>query len=245
MAKAKSQKDYRRSVIAMDQFGRPWLMQIELATGDPTGGIISAGWTDPLRTPLKFIRVPKDEFGQPHWGRCIVDVAAWMREVKAGSSEWLKNLYAAGTMQYKNKFNPATAEKDGYLLELAGPKPWPSLECLEALRTGNQHLAGQVKNEKGQSILDEKAKQLMEYQHTDLDPEPFDENEFNKVRAERAVPGLPDVDASMADEPAPTVTGTSMDDYQEFMRQAKASRMAYPAAIEAWGLHKEMVAQAG
>lgn len=241
---AKSQRDYRRSVTATDQFGRPWLMQLEIATGDPTGGVIP-GFTDPLRTPLEFIKVPKDDYDQPKWGQCFINLHGWMTAIRNAETEWRARLYEVGTHAYKNKFDPAQAENDGYLLELAGPKPWPSVQCLEALRTGNQHLAGKVTNEKGQAVLDEKAKQLMAYKNIVLDPVPLDEDEFNMVKARQdEIEGAPAIDDSMAPESTTLVTGTTKEDYLAFQKTGIAGGMTQPEVLIAWKLHKELIAEA-
>jgi hypothetical protein len=245
--KEKTQADFRRPIVSKDQFGRPWLMQIELATGDPTGGVIASGWTDPLRTPLQFIEVPKDEFGQPLWGKCKINIFAWMTAIRNANDEWHKRLNECGVHQYKNKFDPSKAHEDAYLLELAGPRPWPSVECLEAFRTGNRHLQGQVLNEHGLAYLDEEAKELMDHRYTDLHPTPLDEDEFNMVQARRdeRPAGIPDVDASMADEEAPTITGTTREDYLAFQKQAIAAGMTQPQVLLAWNEHKNLVEEAG
>jgi hypothetical protein len=243
MAEAKTQADYRKRIMAKDQFGRPWLMQIEIATGDPTGGIISAGWTDPLRTPLKYIEVPKDEFGQPLWGRCKINIAAWMRETKNGDAEWMRRLNEVGVHQYKNRFNPDKAQEDGFLTELAGPRPWPSVECLEALRTGNQYLQGKVKDEKGMTILDDEAKRLMDLRNTVLDPVPIDEDEFNMVEARRdGIGGL--AEGVYGDEESEIITGTTRADFDKFVEQGKVAGIPYAKIMDNWRLHKELVEQA-
>jgi hypothetical protein len=220
-------------------------MQLDLTTGRPTGGIIASGWTDPLRTPQRYIEVPQDEYDQPIWGKCVINIAKWMTAIRNANTEWTKRLYEVGAFQYKNKFDPRSAHMDGFLLDLAGPKPWPSEDCLEALRTGNRHLAGQVLGPDGLAILDEEAQELMDHRNTNLHPKALDENEFNIVQARRGdIKGLPEVDATMAPEAAPTVTGTSREDYLAFQAQGIAAGMTQPEVLLAWKEHKEMLKEA-
>jgi hypothetical protein len=247
VAKEKTQADSRRSIIAKDQFGRPWLMQIDINTGSPTGGVIASGWTDPLRTPLRFIEVPKDEYNQPLWGRCKINIYKWMQAISAADQEWLKRLNECGVHQYKNKFDPKKAHMDSYLLEMAGPRPWPSKECLEALRTGNRHLQGQVVDEDGLAQLDEEAKELMSYTNIDLNPAALDEDEYNMVQARRdARPaGLPDdPEATMAEEETPLITGTTKEDYAAFAKMGRKAGLNQAQISVGWAEHKQLVAEA-
>src|SRR3990167_1300738 len=114
----RSQADQRRDMVSTDQFGRPWLLTIELKTGDPTGLISPAGWDDPLGTPQKHLKVPRDQYGQATWGRLEVDFPAWIREIEVAARAWRDELWKIGAHMYKNKFNTKTADQDEYLLTL-------------------------------------------------------------------------------------------------------------------------------
>ena len=128
-----TQAAYRRDMTAKDELGRPWSLSIELKTGDPTGQILPAGWIDTMATPMKYLRVPKDEYGQPVWGRIELDLAQWRRDIEVAEREWRKQLWRCGEKAYVNKFNPKTAENDEYLMTLAGPRPKPTVAELDAL----------------------------------------------------------------------------------------------------------------
>ena len=75
-AKARTQADYRRDMNPRDQFGRKWLTTIELMTGEPTGGIVPAGWSDPLRTPMQYLKVPRNADGQSELGRLVLSLSS-------------------------------------------------------------------------------------------------------------------------------------------------------------------------
>lgn len=141
MATAKTQRDYRRSLVAVDQYGRKWGVNIELATGDPCGGVTSAGWADPLRTPEKYLNVPK-EYGQAIWGRIVVNFEQWVTDQQAAERDWKVRLWEIGQEKQGSKFDAATADRDDYLLHLAGPKPWPSSLALLEAAAGDPALLG-------------------------------------------------------------------------------------------------------
>ena len=138
---AKTQRDYRRSMSAVDQFGRRWSLSIELASGAPTGGIRPGGWVDPLRTPQKYLTVPK-EYGQPVWGRITTTFETWVDDQQAAERDWKVRLWEVGQLKYDKRFDAATAEQDEYLISLAGPKPWPSSAALLEAAAGDPALLG-------------------------------------------------------------------------------------------------------
>lgn len=131
--KMHTQADERRSYNIADQFGRSWLIEIELKTGEPTGVIQPAGWTDPLRTPQKYLRLKAPT--QLGGGGLYVDVDRWVEDHRQALTEWRKSLWIVGQQKYQNKFDPRVAEEDEFLLTMTGPKPWPSVEVLQALPT--------------------------------------------------------------------------------------------------------------
>lgn len=141
MPTAKTQRDYRRNMNPVDQYGRKWLVTIEIATGDPTGLIRAAGWRDPLRTPQKYVVVPKEQ-GQSVWGRITVNFEQWVNDQQQAEREWKVRLWEVGTLKYDKRFDAATAEQDEYLISLAGPKPWPSSMALFEATAGDPALLG-------------------------------------------------------------------------------------------------------
>ena len=141
MPAAKTQRDYRRTMVAVDQYGRKWSFSLELASGAPTGGIRPAGWRDPLRTPQKYLTVPK-EYGQPVWGRITLNIEQWVEDQQQAERDWKVRLWEIGQDKQGSKFDAATADRDDYLLHLTGPKPWPSSAALLEAAAGDPALLG-------------------------------------------------------------------------------------------------------
>jgi len=126
-----NQRDQRRDLNPHDQFGRMWLAQIEKETMDLCGIVHAAGWQDPLRTPQKYLGVGEDEYSQRNPMILKVKAVEWIRDIEDAEGEWTRQLYSIGRTVSKHNFNPKTAHEDEYLLEVVGPKPWPSSETLK------------------------------------------------------------------------------------------------------------------
>lgn len=124
--KGLSQADKRRDMNLRDQFGRLWLAAIEKESFEPTGHLQPAGWSDPLRTPSQYLRIPRDEYQNPQIGRVEVDFKRWQKDQTDAMKEWKIRFYNIGREQKKHAFDPAKDEQDEYLLHLVGPKPWPA-----------------------------------------------------------------------------------------------------------------------
>lgn len=143
MANSRTQADFRRDINPRDQFGRKWQMAIEISTGDPTGGIFPAGWTDPLRTPMKFIRVPRNEDNQAEVGKVRVDFDAWITEQEHEEKGWYDRLYEIALAKNVDiPADPTTLETHRILLGLTGPRPWPSSEAIRLAKDGDRRLLG-------------------------------------------------------------------------------------------------------
>lgn len=142
MAKPKTQADQRRDIIAVDQHGRPWLVCVELATGDPTGAIDTAGWSDPLRNTSKYVIVPKNAYGTQQWGTVQVDWPRWIREQEGYEQAYRTRFIEVGREMNKGTFDPEKWEQNPYLTELVGPRPWPSSAVLRMAQAGHQELLG-------------------------------------------------------------------------------------------------------
>jgi len=138
---ARTQRDYRRHMTAVDQYGRKWGVCIEIASGSPTSGIMPAGWFDPLRTHQKYITVPKEQ-GQPVWGKVVVEFEKWVDDQQQAEREWKVRLWEIGQLKNPAGFDAATAEQNEYLVSLAGPKPWPSSAALLEAAAGDPALLG-------------------------------------------------------------------------------------------------------
>ena len=141
----KTQANARRDVHPIDQFGRRWFGSIELATGDLTGSINAAGgWRDPLRTPQKFLAMPKDASGFGDLSKIHLDVAGWIAEVEEDERTWYTQLHVIARDVYK-RLDPTDIpqlENDAFVRGLAGPKPWPSTSVLQRARDGDPQFLG-------------------------------------------------------------------------------------------------------
>lgn len=136
----KSQSEQRRDMVAVDDLGRPWLMAVELKTGDPTGHIFPCrgekaweGFSDDEIPPQQYLTVPKDQWGQSAWGKLDTDWARWRDDIKRATDAWRRRFHEIGQKVYKNAFQPQEMKQDEYLLDLVGPMPKPSLEDLDRM----------------------------------------------------------------------------------------------------------------
>ena len=137
MKEAKTQAQKRRPIVAKDQFGRPWGGSIEIESGDFTGLVKPAGWTDPMKTPPQYVRIAKNEWGHPELGRVEIDVERWIKDQKRALQDWIRNFWKVGKELYAVRFDPKEHADDPYLLEAAGPRPHPSITCIEVLNDPN------------------------------------------------------------------------------------------------------------
>ena len=134
----KTQASARRDVHPLDQFGREWFGSIELKTGDLTGVITAAGgWRDPLRTPQKFLAMPKDASGFGILGKIHIDIDGWIAENDEAERQWYEQLHIIARDVYK-RLDPTDIpqlENDAFVRGLAGRKPWPSTAVLHRINT--------------------------------------------------------------------------------------------------------------
>ena len=141
MPQARFQSQTRVPTNLIDQHGREYLVSIDLKTGDPTGGIDRCGFSDPLKTPNKYLVVPR-KGGRPQYGKLNVAFDRWIQDQTQAQLEWVRRLWEVGRQHYKNKFDAKIAEQDDYLLDLAGPKPFPTVEVLKMAQAGDGKLLG-------------------------------------------------------------------------------------------------------
>jgi len=132
MASPKTQAQQRRNIVARDRFGRIWSFSIETKTGDPTGLIGTAGWADPLRTPQKYMRVPKTEFGMPNYGTIDVNDELWAKDQAYYTDQWETQFLENAANKFPGGFDVNTVWDNPWIKKLTGPKPFPSVECLLA-----------------------------------------------------------------------------------------------------------------
>lgn len=220
----KTQSSRRRDITAKDQFGRPWSGSIDVDAGDFTGIILAAGWSDPLRTPQHLIRMPKNEFGQLTYGRVEIDFDRWIRDQKKSNAEWMRTFYSVGKQLYAARFDPHEHANDAYLLEQTGPRPRPTVECLEAALDENHkaHL-GLL----GLAPLNDEAVTLL-----GLDPE-----------AEKAIreAGTTQQERDAAESRMTVMQFLSLEPtYQEFLKWGRGQGMTMAEVNEKWELHKQL-----
>ena len=145
MATAKSQAQQRRDIHPVDQFGRRWFASIEIATGDITGRLHIAGaLIDPLRTPQKFVDMPRDDNGYGDLTRVEVNGDAWIAEVENDERDWYRQLHVVARDVYK-RLDPTdipTLENDAFVRSLTGPKPWPSSSVIRQAMAGDRQYLG-------------------------------------------------------------------------------------------------------
>lgn len=153
MNRLHTQADDRRDTVCVDQFGRKWLAALERKTFEPTGGIFKAGWDDPLETHQRYLKAPRDAFGNPQMGQIRVDFEGWIKDQQTALQEWKQRLWDIGQEKQQNKFDAKTAEQDEYLLHLTGPKPWPSHVVLLKAMSGHKGYLGLAPMTKEDRVL--------------------------------------------------------------------------------------------
>ena len=146
-----SQRDTRDQGVFEDQFGRPYLVTWEKKTGDPTGLIAHAHfpgnipWDDPLRTPQKYLAIPKSKYGLKEVGKLVVNLDQFATDQADAMRAWTNFLWHNAEIEYPSqKPEPAAMERDPLLLRRTGAKPWPSPDIIRiAMRGVEDKLARQ------------------------------------------------------------------------------------------------------
>jgi hypothetical protein len=109
--------------VNRDQFKRPWLVSIELETGEQTGLITTAGgrstpcWEDPLRTPQKYMVIPAESPRE-----IFIDFRRWYRDAVQARRDHARIKNVQGRKLYGEKFDES-APITGQLLEDVGAPP--------------------------------------------------------------------------------------------------------------------------
>lgn len=142
------QATYRRDLNPKDQFGRKWLVVVEVKTMDICGEALPA-WNgvpgqpkDPMRTPMNYVRLATTEDGNPDTSRCTVDLEAWKIQQEEATRGWYERLHDNAIHIYKAIDQNSDLEHDRILVRHTGPKPWPSVEVLEAAIAGDEQFLG-------------------------------------------------------------------------------------------------------
>lgn len=140
----KTQADQRREINPKDQFGRRWGGTIEIATGDPTGAFVPCGFPDNLCNTKNYLRTYRDEFGNVDLSRVEVNFPLWVRDIEEAERSWYEQLHRNAIHVYKS-IEPekvATLDQDKFLMDLTGPKPFPSSDVLRAAMAGDRQYLG-------------------------------------------------------------------------------------------------------
>jgi len=140
-----TQPEQRTDMQVEDQFGRRWLYSMENKTMEPTGLIDRVGWSDPLNTPQKYLRVPRNKFGRPELGKLEVQFGRWIEDQYhelEGEAGWRANLWNIAQQKFPGLTTVEEMEAHPVIRKLAGPKPWPSVEALERAAGGQPCLLG-------------------------------------------------------------------------------------------------------
>jgi hypothetical protein len=162
----KGQAQKRRMEFFRDQFGRAWKANIEIDTGDPCECLSPEGWTAPQAPSwMRGHLVPPEDCREmvPIQERNLrgfqvrINHNKWLASWDAAYDSWLAKFrsfavgMAGGGDVQTLMDNPTPA-----LREIAGPKPFPPREFIEACAAGNPWALGQVDAvpAKAQSMVD-------------------------------------------------------------------------------------------
>lgn len=128
MGKPRSQPERRRSFNNIDQFGREWLVTIEIDTGHPTG-TLNPCFDDDVQTPQKYLSVP-DESPRT----IIVDWQRWVLDLQEAEREYRKHFDMIGMQLYGDGFKSdemwANPRPNHSAMVGPAPRSWKEVEAL-------------------------------------------------------------------------------------------------------------------
>lgn len=131
---AKTQPQMRRSYNVTDQWGRMWLISVEKSTGHPCGSIDPC-FTDPLGTPMKYMRIPDD---RPY--TVVIDYAQWIADLNQANVEYDANRCDVGRQLYGERFDESK-KPSAELMRIIG-KPPRGVDEVERAAAGDRTLLG-------------------------------------------------------------------------------------------------------
>lgn len=134
MSTERTQPQFRRNYNVHDQWGRMWLVSVEKETGDLTGNP-EACFTDPLGTPVKYMRIDPD---RPY--RLKIDYAAWLRDAHAAHADYQAAKEDTGRLLYGSTFK-ATKEPTNEMKRIIGIPPTP-VANIERAAAGDAEMLG-------------------------------------------------------------------------------------------------------
>lgn len=117
MAVPKDQGQRRRAYNALDEFGRKWLVNVEIATGDLCGAAIACFDEGKDAIPPKYLDL------DPANPRAIrIDWALWLADADEGARSWDEQKDVVGQQLYSENYDETKAPTQR-MLRLLGPRP--------------------------------------------------------------------------------------------------------------------------
>lgn len=117
MAVPKDQGQRRRAYNALDEFGRKWLVNVEIATGDLCGAAIACFDEGVLPIPPKYVGL------DPNNPRTIaIDWTLWYADADEGARSWDEQKDIVGQQLYSENYDETKAPTQR-MLRLLGPRP--------------------------------------------------------------------------------------------------------------------------
>lgn len=236
MEEVKSQRDYRRAFNAEDQHGRTWLYEVELKTMDQTAEMRPAGWTDPLRTAIKYVKLLRNpKTGQNQFDKVRILWREWIGEQRRALEEWKLNLWNVANDLSSGLMNTKDMEADPRIAQMAGPKPWPPVEAIEAAARGHRGLLGIVPTHlpdgrPNDDPLAVEARKMLGIVYID---------DLEAGTSEEIIdPAAVQPDAPPPNTPVPTTN------YQEFIRDCLRRGKTMAEGAELWREHQRNIKEA-
>lgn len=124
-----TQADDRADIAPEDQFGRVWAAIIEIKSMDFVE-IMPCGWDDPLRTPTKYVTLPRrPRVKFPDITRVHINVEAWLNDTDVAERDYKLRLYEEWNKS-PQKSHLTDPEQDEVVKLRLGMPSWPSVKAL-------------------------------------------------------------------------------------------------------------------
>ena len=117
MGQPKDQAQRRRSYNPVDQFGRKWLVSVEILTGDVTGQASPCFDTLGEVIPNKYIRLDPDN---PM--RIQIRFDEWRSDEAVAENDWMEQLHVVGHNLYGEQYDDEKPPTER-ILRLVGKRP--------------------------------------------------------------------------------------------------------------------------
>jgi hypothetical protein len=102
----------------------------------------SVGFSDPLGTPSKYFRMGRDEFKEVLPNKLTIDYDQWLEEAENGDRDWHNFFWAIAALKFPGGIEAEAALRHPWLLQLAGPRPWPRPSIIRLAKDGHQGFLG-------------------------------------------------------------------------------------------------------